>query len=189
MLKLIIRSWRTIVPAFILFIFFTLTSCSPDEPEVINEPEVITHVNLIVTDPSGSIQTAIWTKAGISGDTPIELTSGLNYQASLQFWNRSNPNEPENITTEIREEVDEHQVFYQLSGIKIDITSASADLKDSDGVPLLLNTTWKGTATGSGTVRVTLIHEPFNKGATTRATIGGETDVEIDFKVSVSAAN
>lgn len=189
MLKLIIRSWRTIVPAFILFVFFTLTGCSPDEPEVINEPEVITHVNLIVTDPSGGKQTAIWTETGISGDTPIKLTSGLNYQASLQFWNRSDLSNPEEITTEIKEEVDEHQVFYETSGIKIDITSASSDLKDSDGVPLLLNTTWKGTATGSGTVRVWLIHQPVSKTATTRTGLGGETDVEVNFQVSVSAGN
>ena len=192
MLKLINRPLGSIVPAFILFIFFSLTNCSKDpDPEPINQQEVITHVELAVIDPSGGSnrQTATWSDETKKVDKTINLTSGLNYQASLQIWNRSNPSDPEDVTIEVKEEVDEHLVFYEKVGIEIDITSADSDPEDSNGVPLNLNTVWKGSGTGTGNVRITLIHEPTDKSAGTRSSIGGETDFEIDFPVTISAAN
>lgn len=186
MLKLTNRPLGSIVPAFILFIFFSLTNCSKDNPEPIIELEVITHVELAVIDPSGgnNRQTATWSDETKKVDETINLTSGLNYQASLQIWNRSNPSDPEDVTIEVKEEVDEHLVFYEKVGIEIDITSADSDLEDSNGVPLNLNTTWKA-GSGKGSLRITLIHEPANKLATTRSGIGGETDFAIDFPVNI----
>lgn len=190
MLKLTNRPLGSIVPAFILFTFFSLTNCSKDNPEPIIELEVITHVDLTVIDPSsGNRQTATWSDETKKVDNTIDITSGLNYEASLQIWNRSNPSSPEDVTIEIKEEVDAHLVFYEKVGIELEITPATSDLKDSNGVPLKLNTVWKGSSSGTGNVKITLIHEPANKSASTRSSIGGETDFEIDFPVTISVAN
>ena len=190
MLKLTNRPLGSIVPAFILFFFFSLTNCTKDpEPEPINEQEVITHVELTVIDQSQNRQLTIYDAEAESVNKTINLTSGLNYSASLQIWNRSNPADPEDVTIEIKEEVDEHLVFYEKVGeIEVDITSADSDPKDSNGVPLNLNTTWKA-GSGTGKLRITLIHGPANKSATTRSSIGGETDFQMDFPVNISVAN
>lgn len=190
MLKLTNRPLGSILPAFILFIFFSLTNCSKDNPEPIIELEVITHVDLTVIDPSGNRQTATWSDETKKVDNTIDITSGLNYQASLQIWNRSDPSDPEDVTIEVKEEVDAHLVFYVVDpGIDVEITPAPSDPKDLNGVPLKLNTVWKGSGSGTGNVKITLIHEPTNKSANTRSSIGGETDFEIDFPVTISVAN
>ena len=65
----------------------------------------------------------------------------------MLIYNDTDPNNIENVTLEIIEEADEHQVFYaitdELSGFSI--ASASNDTNDSDGNPLFIKTTWTTT--------------------------------------------
>lgn len=168
----------------LLSVLFLTVQCSKDEPEVINEEELITTVVLNLTKSGDSSAT---TYTYNDGQTPpsISLEANSSYQASIAFLDESNPSDVEDITEEVIEEVDEHQVFYQIQGAVVSITSASNDINDSSGNALMLNTTWTTGAAASGSVQVYLIHEPTTKNGSTREDLGGSTDIQVNFPVGV----
>ena len=78
-----------------------------------------------------------------------------------------------------------HQVFFEFADVSVNVTSANNDTKvGSRGV--LLKSVWSASSTGSGIVRVYLIHQPTNFNATTREAFGGFNDVSIDIPVSIT---
>ena len=168
---------------FTLFLFILIFACSKDEdPEPAHEEEVITLVTLEVTKV-GSSETIKYNFEVEGHDhdhddddhddddddhddhegehTGIELEANSSYNVSMLIYNDTDPNNIENVTLEIIEEVDDHQVFYaitdELSGFSI--ASAPNDTKDSDGKPLFIKTTWTTTGETSGDVVGYLIHE------------------------------
>ncbi len=195
-----------IKPIFTLFLFILIFACSKDEdPEPANEEEVITLVTLEVTKV-GSSETIKYDFEVEGHDhddneeeddddhddhdgehTEIELEANSSYNVSMLIYNDTDPNNIENITLEIIEEKDEHQIFYaitnELSGFSI--ASASDDNKDSNGNALFIKTTWTTTGETSGDVVGYLIHEPVQKTGNTRTDFGGATDFEIEFEVHV----
>ena len=198
-----------IKPIITLFLFILIFACSKDEdPEPAHEEEVITLVTLEVTKV-GSSETIKYNFEVEGHDhdhddddhddddddhddhegehTEIELEANSSYNVSMLIYNDTDPNNIENVTLEIIEEVDDHQVFYaitdELSGFSI--ASASNDTKDSDGKPLFIKTTWTTTGETSGDVVGYLIHEPTSKIGSTRNDFGGATDFEIEFEVHV----
>ena len=105
---------------------------------------------------------------------------------SIFFYNDSDPDNIEDVTLEIIEEADVHQVFYEMTEIPgFSIAAASDDTKDSNGNPLFLKTNWTTTSETSGDVMAYLIHEPTSKTGSTRADFGGAIDVQIEFEVHV----
>jgi hypothetical protein len=90
------------------------------------------------------------------------------------------------ITEEVEEEAADHQFFFQTSVSGINI--AYADM-DTNGNPIGLSTTLTTNETASGTITVTLRHEPNKDAAGVSAgditNAGGETDIEITFNVEV----
>ena len=191
-----------IKPIIALFLFILVFACSKDEdPEPANEEEVITLVTLEITKV-GSSETITYNieveghahddddddHGGHEGEhTEIELGPNSSYNVSMLIYNDTDPNNIEDITLEIIEEADEHQIYYaitdELSGFSI--ASASNDISDSDGNPLLLKTTWTTTGETSGDIVGYLIHEPTSKTGSTRNDFGGATDFEIEFEVHV----
>lgn len=194
-----------IKPSIALFLFILVFSCSKDEdPEPANEEEVISLVTLEVTKV-GSSETITYNfeveghahddddddddddHDGHGEHTEIELEPNSSYNVSMLIYNDTDPNNIENVTLEVIEEADEHQVYYaitdELSGFSI--ASASNDNRDSDGNPLFLKTTWTTTGETSGDVVGYLIHEPTSKTGSTRNDFGGATDFEIEFEVHV----
>ena len=194
-----------IKPSIALFLFILVFACSKDEdPEPANEEEVITLVTLEVTKV-GSSETITYNfeveghahddeddddddHDGHEGEhTEIELEPNSSYNVSMFIYNDTDPNNIENITLEVIEEADEHQIYYaitdELSGFSI--ASASNDTRDSDGNPLFLKTTWTTIGETSGDVVGYLIHEPTSKTGSTRNDFGGATDFEIEFEVHV----
>ena len=190
-----------------LFLFILVFACSKDEdPEPANEEEVITLVTLEVTKV-GSSETITYNfeveghahddeddddddddHDGHEGEhTEIELEPNSSYNVSMFIYNDTDPNNIENVTLEVIEEADEHQIYYaitdELSGFSI--ASASNDTRDSDGNPLFLKTTWTTIGETSGDVVGYLIHEPTSKTGSTRNYFGGATDFEIEFEVHV----
>jgi len=114
----------------------------------------------------------------------INLKVNSNYNVGLSFENRSDPTDIEDITLEIIDEADEHQVFFEFADVSINVTSASNDTKvGSRGV--LLQSVWNASSTGSGIVRVYLIHQSTNFNATNREAFGGFNDVAIDIPVTI----
>lgn len=173
------------------------TSCEKDSPEPVHEGEVFTRVDIKVTnqadnatetisfevdhDHNHAISTTEDNDHNHGDHKVIELESSSTYNFEITFWN-----EEENVTAEIIEEADEHQIFYELAaGSGITITAAADDTKDSSNNPVHLKTLWETTTAGEVDVEAYLIHEPTSKIGTERDDFGGSTDVEIEFEAHV----
>ena len=179
---------KNILKKTYLFYFPLLTifiySCSKDDPDGINEQEYISNVVLNITSSDGISQTIDWDISETNMET-INLKTNSDYNVGLSFENRSDPTDIEDVTIEIIDEADEHQVFFEFADVSVDVTSADNDTKvGSRGV--LLKSVWNASSSGSGIVRVYLIHQPTNFNATNREAFGGFNDVSIDIPVTVS---
>jgi len=171
---------------FIFSIALMFTSCGDDDndnPEVINEEETITTVKLSVTEAgSATPQVYTWTE---STKDDITLNANTTYNFKIQFLDESNPQDVEDITEEVIAEKDEHFVFFQNTAAGLSFQSASDDTIDTNDVAINVSTDWSTTDTGSGIIRAFLIHEPTSKTGTARDDFGGETDIEVDFDVTI----
>ena len=169
----------------ILFLAIILTySCSKEDPDGINEQEYISNVLMTIESADGTSQTVDWDLSEMNSQT-INLKVNTDHNVGLRFINSSDPTDVDEITLEIIDEADEHQVFFEFADVSVNVTSASNDTKvGSRGV--LLNSVWNASSTGTGLVRVYLIHQPTNFNATTREGFGGYNDVSIDIPVSIS---
>jgi hypothetical protein len=171
-----------------------MIGCSDDDaaPEPINEEEVITTVILTLTPDSG--EEVVLTAIDLDGDGPGELVTTMSgsfsesteYEGAVQFLNETDPTSIEDITEEVLEEAEEHQVFYTTAG-GLNIQTSYLDFDDNDN-PLGLQITLTTGAASDGLLTVTLIHEPtksaegVSDGDITNA--GGEIDIIADFDVS-----
>ena len=178
-----------------LLIFFILamviTSCEKDDPEPINEEELITTVRLVCTPVSGGdvVTLQFEDQDGDGGDPPVitggEFRSNTDYTAEVIFLNES-VSPADNVSDEVREEGTEHQVFLVFSGV--DFTVGYLD-SDTGGNPIGLEMSLSAGNAGSGQLSLILRHEPqkenagVSEGDITNA--GGETDVEVSFPVEI----
>lgn len=184
-----------------------LAACG-DPGDPLNEGEVITTVTLTFTPEGGGtpVIAEFDDPDGDGGDPPvvdaIELTAGT-YTLGVGFENRLE-DPPEDITVEVADESDAHQIF--VTGTAVDgpasdqpgapLAHAYAD-SDSNGLPIGLENSVTATA-GTGELTVTLRHlPPVNDTAVKTAdlaaevkdggfaAIGGETDAQVTFMVTV----
>ncbi|MBS3739734.1 MAG: type 1 periplasmic binding fold superfamily protein [Psychroflexus sp.] len=177
----------------ILTVFaFAFTSCSDDDaPQVINEEEVITTMTVTLVDNNGTVKTM--SKVDADGDGPLDpiisaddLDANTTYTGSVEFLNQLE-DPAEDITAEVAEEDEEHQVFYVPSS-NFNVSVQYND-QDANGNPLGLDFTLTTGDASSGTLTVILRHEPIkdaagvSEGDPTNA--GGETDVEAAFEVDI----
>lgn len=164
------------------------TSCSDDDtPEQINEEEFINEVQLNINETGTSnTMTYTWIEGGDTPE-PIVLDAEKTYEVTVSFLDSTNPNDVEDITEEVKQEADEHQVFFETSVSGLTIAASDNDFEDSMGNKLGVITNWTaGSGTTSGNVVVYLIHEPVTKSGTSRDDFGGETDVQVPFTVTVN---
>lgn len=193
----------------ICFLALALGCDGPQNPVEDNEEELINRVELSFTSSAGDTFSAVWDDPLGDGNPTtdgVELVSGESYAVSVAFLNTlSDP--PEDITEEILEEADEHQVFItgaaivgpasQDSGAAL-VEHAYADA-DSDGLPLGLENTWDVIAEGDGDFTVTLRHLPVEDDQVSKLPdlaetvaqdgfggIPGDTDVQVSFSLAVS---
>jgi len=182
-----------------------LVACEADTPSD-DMPEVITTVTLTFT-PMGGGDALVFeaTDPDNTGDLTIddvELSDADDYDLSIGFFNDL---ADEDITEEIEEEDDEHQVFLTgsaVSGPASDemaafVTHAYADMDDG-GLPIGLDNTITTDAEGSGDLVVTLRHLPPENDVVVKVAgladvvategfggIAGENDVQVTFPLSV----
>lgn len=170
-----------------------VTSCDDDDPEPVNEEELITTVRVTFTNQANAsdVKTALFVDSdGEGGNAPSitnpTLSANSTYSVSIEFLNESET-PAEDITEEVAEEDYEHQVFYVV-GSGLNLTYSYGD-EDRDGNPLGLSGSAVTTTASNGTLTVLLLHEP-NKTASgvaagDPANAGGETDVEVTFNVTI----
>ena len=174
------------------FGMMTLTGCDDDDdPEPENEEELITFLSLTLTPVGGgdAVSFIFEDEDGDGGMAPEVTVSGpldanTTYEGELLLAGGDDGDE--DITAEVREEDDEHQVFYLITGGSLTI---SYDDEDGDGNPLGLSTTATTGQAGGGQLQVILRHEP-NKSAPgitidNPTPAGGETDIEVTFNYSI----
>ena len=175
--------------SFYALLSIAMIGCSDDDtaPEVINDEELITTVILTLTQESGD--QVVLTTVDLDGDGPDEpvttvvgnFSQNTQYQGAVQFLNETE-DPAEDITEEVIEEADEHQVFYTVSeGLNITTTYQDFDSNDN---PLGVNITLETGEASSGSLTVTLRHEPVkpNDGLDSA---GGETDITTSFDVTI----
>ncbi|MBT8245284.1 MAG: type 1 periplasmic binding fold superfamily protein [Winogradskyella sp.] len=175
---------------------FTFSCSDDDNPEAVNEEEVITTLRLTLT-PQGGGTAIVLQSQDLDGDGPnppvitpmsAQLSANTTYDAIVQVFNELET-PADNITLEVAEEDDEHQFFYEFTGAAN--SSASYTDADADGNPVGITTTISSGVVSTGNaLTVTLIHEPqkdaagVSSGDITNA--GGETDVEVTFSYDVN---
>ena len=179
---------------------------NPDEGE--NEEEVITRVGLTFSPiAGGEVVTAAHSDPENDGSPvidPITLDNGVAYTLTIRFENElADP--VEDITAEVADEDDEHQVFISGSGVEGPATGDSAVNvvthtyldTDDNGLPVGLENRIVASAVGSGEFKVMLRHLPPEDGVATKVAglaeafategggIAGEADVDVTFPITV----
>ncbi|MFP9100186.1 type 1 periplasmic binding fold superfamily protein [Flavobacterium sp. RHBU_24] len=179
--------------AIAAFTIVSLSACSDDDTaQPVNEEEVITTVTATFTPQGGgsAITLASRDLDGDGPDAPVvtasgSFTAGTAYNGTITFLNElSSP--ADNITEEVEEEGEDHQVFFQQSGLGT-FTYTDAD---ADGKPIGLAFTYTAAAAPTtGTLTVTLRHLPNKSAANVAAgditNAGGATDAEVTYNVTI----
>ena len=190
MRNMIKQSAKGILGMFLMLSVFT--ACDSDDPEPVNEEELITTVELTFTNDNDAsdVRTASFTDLdGEGGDPPvidnISLMANATYTLTVKFLNEEET-PAEDITEEVEEEDEDHQVFYVATGAEF--TYAYGD-QDSNQNPLGLTGTVTTGAASNGTLQVILIHEPNKTAAGVRdgdpTNAGIESDIDVTFNLSI----
>lgn len=166
------------------------TSCKKDKdlvpvPQPVqNEPEIVTTIKLTLVDSSNASNIATATfrdPDGEGGSGPdifdtLEIQPNKTYYASIILLNElASP--VDTISNEVEEEKNDHQFFFQYSGISVTLTYLDFDT-NVPALPVGLSTKWKTGAIATGSSTVTLKHQPGIKDGNITT---GETDVEVTF--------
>ena len=173
----------------LLLLFVTAASCSKDDdplPEVVNEEEVITTMEVTLTSGASVIILKTQDLDGDGPNAPVvtvsgNLAAGTTYDGVMKFLNELE-SPAENITEEVEEEDLEHQVFFTV-GSGLDVTT---EYSNFDSAGNNLGTQFKLTAgsASSGNLTFSLVHEP-TKPNTGLASAGGETDIDATFSITI----
>jgi hypothetical protein len=215
------RSVPSLVSQLGLVVLLALSGCPGDgddhgDDHEHNESEVITTVRLTFTPQGGGAAVvAAFTDpdgdGGMSGSAdPITLVSGTTYALSVEFLNELE-DPAGDITAEIEEESEEHQVFVLGSAVEGPATPANAgavlehayaDVESDyggtvgDDLPVGLANEIVARAAGSGQLTVMLRHLPELNGQPQKVAglaerlaggepLPGDADSEVDFEATV----
>ncbi|GLB51900.1 hypothetical protein NBRC110019_09390 [Neptunitalea chrysea] len=168
-------------------------SCSSDDdtPEVINEEEVITTMNVTLTNGSQVITLQSQDLDGDGPNDPVLTVSGnlaanTTYSGVIELLNETE-SPAEDVTEEVADENTDHQFFFITGGSAIASTSYSDT--DDDGKPLGIDFSLVTGSAGTASLTITLIHQPdkdasgVSDGDITNA--GGETDFTATYAITV----
>lgn len=174
-----------ILIAFVAPILVAACDSSEPDDDGPGEEELITRVVLTLIG-GGETVTAVANDPDGDGtnfeiDT-IELAAGVTYNGSIELFDDPNG---ENITEEVEDEADAHQLFYTPGGGVAGRLSVTVTDEDPNGLPVGLefDLSDSGAGAATGTLRVVLSHydeEP--KNGVDRS---DETDVDLTFPVTI----
>ncbi|MEX0312763.1 MAG: type 1 periplasmic binding fold superfamily protein [Allomuricauda sp.] len=179
-------------------------SCSSDDndPEEVNEEEVITTMTITLSPQGGGTDIVLESKDEDGDDGPEDpvitvsgnLAANTTYNGSVALLNETET-PAEDVNEEIEGEAAEHQFFFVVGG-GLNATTAYDD-EESDYVsaetgtnfttdnPVGIEFTLTTTDASTGTLTVTLRHEPKKPNDGTLADAGGETDITQTFNLTV----
>ena len=164
----------------------TFSACSNDDdnPDPVNEEEVITTLIAQLTPQGGGTAITLTFQdlnGNISSNVSGALAANTTYNGSLDLLNETE-SPAESITEEIEEEDDEHQFFFSATN---NVGTFAYTDSDDDGNPIGLAFTLTTGAATNGSITIILRHEPakdatgVSDGDITNA--GGETDISVTF--------
>ena len=168
--------------AVVATLFFA--SCDNDDnPDPINEEEVITTLTATLTPQGGGTAVTLQSR-DVDGDGPGQpvitisgpLMGNTTYDGTIEVLNETET-PAEDITEEVLEEDDEHQFFFVFTGSIGGVTYSD---QDGDGNPLGQAFALTTNTAGAASLRIVLRHEP-TKPNTGLDTAGGETDIDVTF--------
>ncbi|WP_420388369.1 hypothetical protein [Roseivirga sp.] len=177
----------------VLAVVLSISACDNDDPEPVNEEELITTVRVTFTSTGATDEVIVATFKDLDGPggnapeiTNPTLSANNTYSVSVEFLNETET-PAEDITEEVSEEAKEHQVFFEVASA-LNFTYSYNDT-DGDGNPIGLSGNVTTGDASSGTMAVVLIHEP-NKSASgvssgDATNAGGEEDVRVSFTVTI----
>jgi len=147
----------------------------------------VTTVTLTLTNMATlSTQSYVWEDLdGVGGSAPnridtITVAADSVYQGSLAFENRK-ASPPVNITIDVLNDRNNHQVFYAISGATATITTTDLDGRN---LPLGLKTNWTSLKKSLGALAVSLSHYPDS--TTKKGTNpSSETDVDVVMPLTI----
>ena len=170
----------------LILLLTSICSCHPDDPEPVNEEEVITTIRITLTPEEGTrpVNLLFFDADGEQGSIQPEITvsgalqAAMTYSAVIILKNET-ANPPIDVSAEISEESDDH-LFCFTSGSNISIEYAD---DDHNGRPIGLESVWETGDPGAASVTVVLRHQPGTK--TGECPGSGETDAEVTFNVAI----
>jgi hypothetical protein len=164
---------------------------TPPTTGPVEEQELITTlaVHLHSLDGTQHLHLSFRDLDGDGGNPPMidldTLTANTIYEVHVELLNES-VNPVIDITEEVEEEGDLHQFFYQVDNANLSITY---DDQDVNGRPIGIHTTWTTGDVSTGSLKITLRHEPdkaadgVSQGDITNA--GGDTDIEVELPLTI----
>jgi hypothetical protein len=167
-------------------LMFALSACKNEDPKPVNEEEVITTMNVVLT-PSGGGDVITLKFQDLDGDgsaVPVKTVSGplranKTYMTVITLQDESGSG-VEDITKEVKAESEAHLFCFVVTGSNLAITPTDTD---SNNLPIGLSSSWVTSIAGSASVTISLRHQPGTKTGACPGT--GETDVEVNFSISV----
>ncbi|GAB2948125.1 hypothetical protein GCM10027048_11260 [Hymenobacter coalescens] len=156
-----------------------------DDPEPEEENELITTVRYTLTPAGGGTPVIVEYKDldGAGGNAPtigsLTLAANTTYTGAVAFLDESKT-PAANITAEVSAEANEHLVVYVPAPANL-LTITRTD-RDGNNRELGLATRVVTTAAATGTLKVTLKHQPGTKNGQPEP---GSTDAEVTFPVTV----
>ncbi len=179
---------KTIQKLSVLALVFIAIGCK-EAPAPEDDNELITTVKLKFTDGATS-QTFEWKDLdGDGGKAPtiqsVALKPNKTYKLDITFLDESKT-PISDITSEIAKEADDHLVIFTPMPTNL-LTYTYSD-KDVNNFPIGLTGSIKTTATGTGSLKVQLRHQPLvNNMKQKNGTVApGSDDVNISFVVAVN---
>lgn len=168
-----------------------LASCSDDDNGPVNEEEVITTVITTLTNGSTTITLTSRDLDGDGPNAPVvtvsgDLTANTVYNGEITFLNET-VTPADNITAEVEEEGEEHQIFYQIPASLGTIGYTDFDV---NAKPVGLTFTYTTGNAGTGNLTVTLRHLPNKSAAGVAAgditNAGGATDAQVTYPIVIT---
>ncbi|WP_426058373.1 hypothetical protein [Hymenobacter sp. B1770] len=173
--------------ALLLAFPLAFSACKKDkDPEPEEDNEQITTVTYVLTPTTAGAGTATVTWRdldGAGGNAPtigtLNLRANTTYTGAITLLDETKTPVTD-ITKEVAEESDEHLFIYQ--GTPASLLNITRTDRDKKNLEIGLTTQVITNAAGTGTLKITLRHQPGSKNGSETP---GDTDVEVTFPVTV----